>query len=360
MVAICKQLTRDSNAVVELPKSLEYVLRLHSKGKYSTTAKALFLQENLASERKRLLQRHLQHSGAVSIDWLVENESISFAQSELQELLLALEFVEIADGWYMNLSKENLPHSVHKSHVFHKTLFKIFAFCEPLPVNDIMFGLEHAISRTDFPVPPVDVLSAILKNYGYSNENDRWFWDGSIAEWLNSGEKIILRAIIANNGVAHHNALAKAFIDSPMSFASLHGTLIRSPLFDNFEKGLYKLRGERPVNSEIEGARIARERIPVNLEDQRDTYGNIFIRANLGTLAIGNGTLMSDKLPNLEGEWNYISATGKTKDIVVTENEIRGLSEAIRYLECEVGDRIQLTFNTWDRNVVVSKLEDNE
>ena len=64
---------------------------------------------------------------------------------------------------------------------------------------------------------------------------------------------------------------------------------------------------------------------------------------------------MSDKLPNLEGEWEYKSDNGKTRKITVTENEIRGLSTAIRYFDCKVGDRIQLIFNAWDRTVAINK-----
>ena len=352
MVAVCK-LTSDSDTAIEFPKCLDYILRLHGQGKSSTPARVLYLTEKVSSEERKLVRRHLQHSGAVSLEWLVEQEDMRYAQTEMQEILEAHDFFEVGNGWYM--SYDYMPDSLGKSHVFHKSLFKMFQYCGPLEIRDVYFGIEHTLVKTEFPVPPPDALKTILKKYGYSSEDDLWYWDGEISEELNTGEAIILETIRKTNGVAHHFELAHAMIDSALSFASLHATLQRSPLFDNFQRSLYKLRGLQPSYDAIERARLAKERTPVNLHEEYDTHGNIIIGANLGILAIGSGTLMSDKLPNLEGEWEYKSDNGKTRKITVTENEIRGLSTAIRYFDCKVGDRIQLIFNAWDRTVAINK-----
>ena len=354
MVAVCK-LTSDSDTAIKFPKCLDYILRLHGQGKSSTPAKVLYLAEKVSSAERKLVRRHLQHSGAVSLEWLVEHEDIPYAQTEMQEILEAQNFFEAGNGWYM--SYDYMPNSLGKNQVFHKSLFKMFQYCGPLEIRDIHFGIEHTLVKTEFPVLPPDALKAILGNYGYPNEDDLWYWDGEISEELNAGEEIILETIRKNNGVAHHSELARAMIDSTLSFPSLHATLQRSPLFDNFQRSLYKLRGSRPSYDAIERARLAKERTPVNLQVRYDTHGNIIIGANLGILAIGSGTLMSDKLPNLEGEWEYKSDNGKTRKITVTENEIRGLSTAIRYFGCKVGDRIQLIFNAWDRTVAIDKKE---
>ena len=352
MLAVCK-LTSDSDTAIEFPKCLDYILRLHGQGKSSTPAKVLHLTGKVSSEERRLVRRHLQHSGAVSLEWIVQHEDMPYAQTDMRAILEAHDFFEVGNSWYM--SYDYMPASLGKGHVFHKSLFKMFQYCGPLEIRDIHFGIEHALVRTDFPFPPPDALKTILKKYGYLSEGDLWYWDGEISEELNTGEAIILETIRKNKGVAHHFELARAIIDSSLSFASLHATLRGSPLFDNFEKGLYKLRGSRPSYDAVERARLAKERTPVNLQVEYDTHGNIIIEANLGILVIGSGTLMSDKLPNLEGEWEYKSDNGKTRKITVTENEIRGLSTAIRYLDCKVGDRIQLIFNAWDRTVAIDK-----
>ncbi|MCY4017819.1 MAG: hypothetical protein OXG39_00275 [Chloroflexi bacterium] len=357
MIIACELITGPPSEI-NIPESLNYMIKLHYDGKSSVAARVMQLSEALSPDAERLIRRHAQHSGAVSVDWLVKQEEIPFDRKQLKQVLAAKEFIDIGEGWH--LSVEYMPHLLSKSHVFHNTLQKMFAYCGPLDERDIMFGMEHALSRKDFPVPPTDVISTILKQYNYLHENGKWYWEGSITEKLNEGEKIIVRTMIDNDDVAHRSMLAKAFIDSPLSFASLHGTLSRSPLFDNFEKGLYKLRGERPSSDDIESARSAKERIPVNLEVKRDTRGSIIIGANLGSPAIGNGTIVSEKLPNLEGDWNFVLTNGKTINIAVTASEIRGLSQAIKQQCCEVGDRVQLTFNLWDRNVTLCKLEDGD
>ncbi len=357
MVAICR-LTHDSNLAIEFPKSLDYMLELHSQGRLSTPARVLYLIDKVSNDGKKLLQRHLQHSGAVYLEWLVEHKDIPYSQTEIQEILKALDFAEVGNGWYM--SYEYHPGSLGKNHVFHKSLFKMFQYCGPLEIRDISMGMEHALVKSQFPVPPPGVLQAILKKYGYSTEDDLWYWDGEMSEELNTGEAIILETIRQNNGVVHHSGLAQAIIDSSLSFPSLHATLRRSPLFDNFGKSLYKLRGSQPSYDDIEHAHLAVERVPVNLQVDYDSYGNIIIQATLSRLAIGNGTVVSDKLPHLKGEWQYQADGDENGLVVTTDNkEIRGLSRILRHLGCEVGGRIQLTFNTWKREVTIDKQENN-
>ncbi len=356
VVAICR-LTHDSNPVIEFPKSLDYMLELHSQGKLSTPAKVLHFMDKVSNDSKKLLRRYLQHSGAVSLEWLVEHKDLPYSQREMQTILEAWNFFKVGNGWYM--SYEYQPSSLVKNHVFHKSLFKMFQYCGLLEIRDISMGMEHALVKTEFSVPPPDVLQVILKKYGYSTEDDLWYWDGEISEELNTGEAIILGTIRQNNGVVHHSELVQAMIDSSLSVPSLHATLRRSPLFENFQKSLYKLRGSQPNYDDIERARLAAERVPVNLQVDYDSYGNIIIQATLSRLAIGNGTVMSDKLPYLEGEWQYRAADDENGLVVTTNKEIRGLSRILKHLGCEVGDRIQLTFNTWKQEVTIDKQENN-
>ncbi len=348
MIAICR-ITGEA----EIPETLEYMIELHQNGKSSTPVRTLFLQKNLPREARRLIQKHLHHSGAVSVEWLAEQSEISLAAKELRDVLEALEYYEVSQDWYMTI--DITPDSQNKSQVFHKSLIKMFQHCGPVEIHDVYFAIEHTLVRTDFPVPPIYILEIILRNSGYSNEDNFWFWHGSLVEELNRGEEVILQTLRANHDVAHHSELMAAIVDSPLSAATLHATLKRSPLFDRFQQGLYKLRGVQPDYDAIERARSAAERIPLDLKVEYDTYGNINVYATLSLMTLATGVMVSERLPNLIGEWNIL---GQKSPLRVTENEIRGLLPVMTDLDCEVGDRIQLSFNTWKRQITACHLGD--
>ena len=302
---------------------------------------------------RRLTIRHLNHSGAISLDWLIQQDGAQYDRIQLQNVLLASGFEQANDDWLVAGSDLSRPRD--KSNVFHNSLCKMFAFCGPLGLADIMGGLEHALSKTDFPIPSASILSAVLGRGGYTLDGDKWCFEGTFDATLNRGEKVIMRTIVGNGHVAHHSQLAHAVISSSLSFPSLHATLTRSPLFAKFERSLYKLRGSTPSQTAIEQCMQAHGQVRVNLRSDYDLDGNIVIEASLGTLAIGNGTVTSERLPNLAGEWLYSSDEGIENAIVATSNEIRGLRTAFESLGCRVGDRIRLVFSTDHRRVALSK-----
>ncbi len=349
MIAICR-----ITEVISLPQSLNYMIGLHQEGKSNTPSQARFLVESLPQEVNKLVQKHLHHSGAVSVEWLTEQNEIPFSIGELPEVLEALEYSSIDQNWFLpNVNSQNLW---GRHQVFHRSLRKMFQYCGPLSVRDIYFGIERTLVKTDFPIPPFGVVEEILRINGYAFEVDIWYWPGDSSEKLNAGETAIRKTIYELGGVAHHSELMQAILDSGLSGTSLHATLRRSPLFDNFDQALYKLRGTHPRHNDIERAQAAANKTPVDLSVERDTYGNIAISANLGILAIANGTIVSERIPNLEGAWQCMWSDIEILEITVTHNEIRGLLDVMRCLDCELGDRISLTFNVLDRTVAVRKI----
>jgi len=353
MLVACKLLAVEGQ--IEIPKVFTHMLELRKAGMSAAPARMNVLIINFRGETERLVMRHLRYSGAVSIDWLLRQDEVRLCENDLRSVLALDGYIALDGDWFMSQAYE--PAKLHKNSVVHRSLAKMFQFCGPLRIHDIYFGIEHTVSRTAFPVPPVPVLERALNSYGYDCEKGLWYWNGNTSETLNTGEYIIMNALNHNDGVVHHQQLAEAFLESSLSFPSLHGTLSRSPLFDNFERSLYKLRGTVPRQEAIERARQAAERTPVDLQVEYDLDGNIIVEATLGVLAVGNGTILSENLPNLEGEWEYTLGAHNTTDIHVTENEIRRLGRVFKNLDCEVGDTVKLVFNTESRQVTASRKE---
>jgi hypothetical protein len=173
---------------------------------------------------------------------------------------------------------------------------------------------------------------------------------------LSKGEIIIIGCMKQHGNVVYHIELAQSFLDSELSFPSLHATLKHSPLFAKVDQGLYKLRGKAVTPQEIERARNVAERVPVNLEVKYDKSGNIIIRATLGILAVATGAIYSEQLPNLSGEWNCFIQGMECETIIATEKELRRVLKPIKILNCEVGARLEFIFNTWQRSVTIQKI----
>ena len=357
LTVVCS-LLKHKDKILTVPESLEHMIALHGEGMSTVPARTLILFGKLSKKMDRFVKRHLGYSGAVSLEWLVSHDSFDLNKSDLRLVLETKGYEAIDDNWYW--SDEYMPGSLEKDSVLHRSLQKMFQYCGPLEIHDVFFGIEHTLSKTEFPKPPVNILTEILSKYGYDCEEGLWYWDGTIDEELNGGEEIILQTIRHNDGVVHHSQLGVAFLDSSLSFPLLHATLSRSPLFDNFERGLYKLRGSAPSPTSVIEARDSGIETPVELEHHFDMEGNIAVLANLGTLALGNGSIASERLPNLVGVWKCDGSGIDAGAIDVTDNEIRGLRRALRLLGCRVGDRIQLIFDTDTRYVSVSKVKVSE
>lgn len=338
----------------EMPESLKSMLVLRDKGLSTAPARTLKLLESFSGDAERFVMRHLRYSGAVSLEWLVARDEIDFRNSDLRLILESKGYQGLDENWYMSL--KYVPGTLEKDSVLHRSLLKMFQYCGPLDIRRLYFGIEHTLSKTDFPVPPINVLEQLLSEYGYHSESDSWYWNGEMSEELNSGEMAIWDTINRADGVAHHFELMQSIIASGLSGATLGATFARSPLFERFEAGLYIIRGSRPDFETVLRARRAAERIPVELTIDRDTFGNITIGANLGISVVANGTLLSESLPNLSGNWSCNWGNGDRTELRVTHNEIRGLLSILRSLECDVGDRIEIRFNVLNRSATILKV----
>ena len=156
--------------------------------------------------------------------------------------------------------------------------------------------------------------------------------------------------------VLHHSELAHAFIESELSFPTLHASLNSSPLFDKIELGLYKLRGDVVTYQDIERAKAAGEKQPLRPEVEYDTAGNIIVSVTLSAIAVGSGTILCERFPDLSGaSWEYYINGERAGELNAVENEFRRLKKPFELLDCQPGERLKFVFNTWERTVTIEK-----
>lgn len=356
-LAVCNLFAQQNLALFKLPENLKIGIELNINNKPNVTVKKKLTAKSTPKEVKKQIIRHVYFTSAVNSRWLSHEINCSIEQT--CDILTSLGFDQIEGDWFVskNIKTKN---TLSNRDTLDHTLRKMSLFCGPMNIQDLCSGIRHAVSRTCYSVPPPNVMKFILEKSGYVSEEDLWYWPGDVDEELNQGEQVIFECLSEKGAVLHHSELAQAFIDSELSFPSLHATLNRSPLFDRFDYALYKLRGAHVSYEDIERANNEGDRVPVNLEIVPQKTGVIKIVGSLGILAIGTGVFYSDNLPNLSGQWECVVDGKDFNKIRVTTNEIKDLLEPMEFLSCEVGDRISLSFNTWNRTVSIERLVTGE
>jgi len=357
LIAICRILSSKGLSEFTIPDNLNYAIQLKLMNKPATQARSLHYKENISQELKKDIKRHKNFSGAVNSNWLSKEHKISI--DDLTNYLIAMDFFLINNNWFISKSIVKKD-ALDKNDCLNHSLQKMFQYLGPLEIAEICSGLRHAASKTEYPIPPPDVLEIVLEKSGYTKENHKWFWDNVLNENLNSGEKIIFKCFNELGPVLHHSELGHAFITSEYSFPLLHSTLNRSPLFKKIDRGFYIIRGKKYTPDDFNRAKQAEARIPLDLKVTYKKTGDIIIVFTVGLLSLGTGEITSEKLPNLEGSWTVYIQGDQVGTINVIGNSIRKLNKSFESVSCEVGDRIRLSFNTWKRSVQIEKESSNE
>lgn len=336
-----------------IPLSLKRVLTTARSGHDSMSVEQIDLDELLTKAMRKLIKRHLQHSGAVNALWIAQRTQLSLEQT--RQSLELLGYKQADETWHIPMSA-SVGISTNYHYVFQRGIRKMLQYCGPLSLDTLAAGLRRVNVRTQFPVPPPEILESVLLSNGFPIANELVYWHEELKEVLSEGEMIILSCLEKNGPVLHHAELAEAFIESDLSFASLHQTLKRSPIFDKIDYSLYKLRGHTVTYRDINRARNAASTIPQDADVQYDRGGNINVALNIGRIALGTGVIQTPRgsFPNLTGKWSCFVEGNFTCVMNVSKGEFRHIEKALREMGCKPGERVEFTFNTWDRTVALS------
>ena len=357
MIAICNLLADCKIPWLQIPENIRHTIQPVTSDIPDVPTKVPHAFETLPSEIKRLINGHTRNSGGIHVKWFAQESG-----KELEEIKDRLQrggYRAFSEDWFVQKVLDD-PHQISHFDVFHRCLRKMFQYCGPLSIDDVCAGLRHVVSEKKFPVPPPDVMTEILRINGYQRDNELYYWADSYDENLSRGETIIMNCLKQAGSVLHHTELMQAFIESDLSVPSLHATLKRTPLFHTIEFGLYKLRGKEVTYQDIERAKAAGKPQSLRPEIEYDTDGNIIVSVTLSTIAVGSGTILCERFPDLSGEnWTCYVNDEEAGELNAVENEFRRLKKPFELLDCQSGDRVQFTFNTWERRVIIEKDEGN-
>ena len=357
MIAICNVIDECKIPCLQIPKCLQYALQLANAGMPNAHARILHLCETLPIEVKRLINRHMKHSGSVYVRWL--SQEIERELEETKDILQGLGYKMLSKDWFIPKVLKDVRR-ISKNDVFHQGLHKMFYYCGPLSIDDVCSGLRHVLSRTKFPVPPPDVMNDIVRIHGYKYDRELYYWDGDYDASLNGSENVIMNCMEQIGPVVHHSELVHAFMEVNLSLSALSATLNYSPLFVKVESALYKMRGKSISYQNIMRAKLSGNRQFLNPEIEYDTDGNVIVSFTVSANVIAVGTVSCEHFPNLSGEdWTCYIQGERVGKLSLTENEFRHLKKPFEVLNCQPGNRLMLIFNTWNRTVTIEKVGTN-
>jgi hypothetical protein len=353
VISVANLLDKKETQELRLPPNLRDAVDLAAQGKPGAPVRFVRASRDLSKEAKSLIRKHARRSGAVNAKWL--SNEIRMDYGEATDALEGLGFRPVSENWFALVTQSETDEP-GEAITFDRLIRKMTACCGRLPVDDICSGIRASVADIGFPVPPPDVMAEILQLRGYRFEKGAYFADESMGEPPSNGELVVLESIASHGKLVHSTDLAQAFTAKELSVPLIYQILRNSVLFEKVDEGLYKLRGVPVTRDEIEAAKAAVERIPVNAEIHYDKKGWITLSLNLGALAANTGSVSCAELTPLRGSWDCTTEGEQFEALEISPNTLRGLKGPLEYLGCKPGDRIKLTFDTWRRSVTIERL----
>lgn len=349
LLAICDIADKSKFPQLTVPDNLAIVAE-----NPNTSARTVRLVADLPRETRKLIRRHSALSGAVYSCWLSENLQLDVRAVE--ELLSALDFEAMGNNWFIPKKVKEEVAELESRHPFHHNIRKMLQYCGSLSVDNICSGLQNTMCRTDFPVPSPAIMEQLLPLYGFKRQGNKFFWEGQLDTTLSASEKIVWDCIIEMGPVVQHRQVVRSFSDKGFSVSYMRQGLNYSPLFCRIGQGLYKIRGHAVKDDDIQRARDYGARIPSEIEVQYREQGLVVLSVSLESIAVATGTICCEHPPKLWGEWQLLNGVDGER-LVVKNSEIRHLRKVFETLGCGVGDRVELSFHTWDRTVDIKKCD---
>ncbi len=349
MIAVCN--LQHSKSVLDcykLPENLRLVL-----GHKKLSATIIKVINDTPKETIRAIHRQARNGGAVHVPSTAKELALN--DEETRVVISSWGYKRISDDWYMLRPQKRGQKNHHLRAVFYNVL-KMLKFCGSLELKDVCGGLRKHVSRGGYLVPPPSILAQVLTAHGFQLRDGYVSWQHENPSTASSSEEVVLREIDRNGPIVSHFELVQAFAQSELSLPALSVTLRYSPLFTKVETGLYKLRGKNITQGDIERTQKRQPLTDADPEVEFDLSGSICFRVNLGSMAITSGVIYTAHILNLTGSWASFADGDSCGTVKIRDNQIWGLMKTFRAIKVNLGDRIELRFNTWERTVNVAKV----
>ena len=234
---------------------------------------------------------------------------------------------------------------------------KMLAVKTDINLDTFYDGLRRYANRFYPSIAPINVVSHALKLLGFEiNDQQIVSTEQSCKNILSQSEKSLVLAISKNDGVASFLEIAEEFFLRKLSLPSVSKTLKSSPIAEKVEEGFYKIRGTEISWQQIDIAKKRQKRYSQDEEISHGLDGIVRVRITINNYAYLTGVVGSHSIKGMTGSWSVIYNNEFFGDARMDETYLWGLPKLFKKLDMQMGDRIELAFNTWDRTLSVGKV----
>jgi len=149
--------------------------------------------------------------------------------------------------------------------------------------------------------------------------------------------------------------IAEEFMASGLSLPAAGRTLYTSPIAEKIDSGLYKIRGQKISWNEEEAALKRQKKFSQNDEISYGLDGIIRLKITINSYAFLSGVINSYKIKDLSGGWNIYIDDNLCGKATMDGLFLWGLSNPFKKIDAQIGDRVELSFNTRNRILNVRK-----
>lgn len=305
--------------------------------------------EAMPSEAKRQVRRRISYVGGIHI--AEASDILNVAPQQSADILKHLGFKEIMPDWYTIASGDFTPRWP-----ILKAGLAMMEVCGPLEFNLFCDGIRRYISRFYDAIAPPDVMKAHLEVLGFEVEDGYVCWHETPSGYLADSDKCFIEVINKYGPIVTFQEVVEVFQEKGFSIATATARVLpQSPIVEKVEFGLYKLRGQNHSWDNIEIAKNRQEPIDYNPEVTYGIDGIVRYRVTIGSWALNGALSISSSqqpLPDLGNGWDIVIenksyGTAKRDDYLIW-----GLGSAFNALEVQIGDRVELAFDAWEKPVI--------
>jgi len=339
--------TRYSDQPITFPLDIHCLVE---SGNISIKKRATLL--NISLKERRKIRRKVLFTGGITIREASRTLSTDDAITVL--LMKDLNLQRVDGEWF---SLKNLDSDKENSKIpLRLAGQKMLSVVPVLELNDFYDGLRRYVNRFYSSLAPVNVISYILPLLGFAVDNDRKVSAIlPIGDVLSRSEKTFMVAIHKNDGVVSFLEVAEEFFLQKLSLPAVSVTLKRYPIVEKIDEGLYKLRGMEISWQQIETARKRQKRFSQDDEVVHGLDGIIRMKLTVNSYAFLTGVVGANSIKELPGSWSIVCAGESYGDAKIEEFYLWGLAKVFKKLNVQMGERIEMGFNTWNRTLSVEK-----
>jgi RNA polymerase alpha subunit len=302
---------------------------------------------------RRKIKRQVNFTGGINIK---ESSKILSEDGQTTKLVLQeLNLTEVIDSWY---ALKTYDAESNKSRIpLQIAGLKMLTIKPAIHLDTFYGGLRRYINRFYPTIAPINVIVYSLELLGFEINSQQMVSSNLNGEnILSRSEKSFVSAITKNDGVASFIEIAEEFSVHKLSLPAVSVTLKRSPIVEKVDDGFYKLRGIDISWQQIEIAKKRQKRFSQDEEITHGLDGIVRVRLTVNSYAYLTGVVGSYSIKGLAGSWAVIYNHESFGDAKMDESYLWGLPKIFKKLNIHIGDRIELSFNTWNRNLAVEKV----